>query len=100
MPATKHIVFPGSNARMKTLTRSYNGAGYGCGFGAVLLDGGIGGQSSYFGIDHYIETTGRDPRTNKMVGQGLDDKIRSRLTKLNIAPPASKPKMKNITLSI
>ena len=93
---TNHIVFPHSNAKMKTLTRSFNGAGY----GSVLLDGGIGGQSSYYGIDNYIETTGRDPITNtKVRGNGLADRISSKLSKLNISPP-SKPKMKNITLSL
>jgi len=88
-----HIMFPNSNAKMKTLTRSFNGAGY----GTVLLDGGMGGQSSYYGIDHYIQTTGRDPRQG---GKGLSDKISNRLSKLNIAPPTSKPRVKNITLSI
>lgn len=97
MVRTSHIVFPSSNAKMKSLTRSFNGGGYGGGYGTVLLDGGLGGQSSYFGIDHYIETTGRDPRK---AGRGLDDKISSKLRNLNIAPPTSKPKMKNITLSI
>lgn len=91
-----HIMFPNSNAKMKTLTRSFNGGGY----GTVLLDGGLGGQSSYFGIDNYIETTGRDPRSNKQVGRGLDDKIASKLRNLNITPPTAKPKMKNITMSI
>ena len=94
---TNHIVFPSSNAKMKTLTRSFNGGGY----GTVLLDNGIGGQSSYYGIDNYISTTGRDPRTNTLAkGNGLADRISSKLSKLNIAPPTSKPKMKNITLSI
>lgn len=88
-----HIMFPNSNAKMRTLTRSFNGAGY----GTVLLDGGKGGQSSYWGIDHYIQTTGRDPR---QAGNGLSDKINNRLSKLNIAPPTSKPRVKNITLSI
>lgn len=102
MPRTNHIVFPNSNAKMKSLTRSFNGAGY----GAVLLDGGLGGQSSYYGIDNYIETTGRDPRKKiSPSGNGLADRISSKLSKLNIsksniAPPTSKPKIKNITLSI
>lgn len=91
---TNHIMFPSSNAKMKTLTRTFNGGGY----GTVLLDGGIGGQSSYYGIDNYIETTGRDPR--KLSGNGLADRISSKLRKLNIAHPTAKPKMKNITLSI
>lgn len=91
-----HIMFPNSNAKMRTLTRTFNGGGY----GTVLLDGGLGGQSSYYGIDNYIETTGRNLGGKQSVGSGLDDKIRSKLSKLNITPPSSKPKMKNITLSI
>ena len=92
-----HIMFPNSNAKMKTLTRSFNGGGY----GTVLLDGGLGGQSSYWGVDNYIETTGRNPlKKSNVSGNGLADRISSKLSKLNIAPPTSKPKMKNITLSI
>ena len=97
MVRTSHIVLPNSNAKMKTLTRSFNGGGYGCGVGAVLLDGGLGGQSSYNGIDDYYETVKRPVQSR---GKGLDDKISSKLRNLNIAPPTSKPKMKNITLSI
>ncbi len=94
---TNHIMLPSSNARMRTLTRSFNGGGY----GTVLLDGGIGGQSSYYGIDNYIQTTGRDPRTTtKAQGNGLADRISSKLSKLHIAPPSTKPKLKNITISI
>lgn len=90
-----HIVFPNSNAKMRTLTRSFNGAGY----GSVLLDGGQGGQSSYYGIDNYIQTTGKDPRQVKAPsGNGLADKIGSKLQGLNINK--SKPQRKNITLSI
>ena len=92
-----HIVFPYSNAKMKTITRTFGGGGY----GTVLLDGGLGGQSSYYGVDNYIQTTGRDPRSNKpSQGNGLADRISNKLSKLNISPPSSKPKMKNITLSI
>lgn len=100
MVRTHHIILPSSNARLKTLTRSFNGGGY----GSVLLDGGLGGQSSYSGLDHYIETTGRDPRNrngNRNVnGNGLADRISSKLSKLNIAPPTHKPKIKNISLSL
>lgn len=94
---TNHIVFPNSNAKMRSLTRSFNGGGYGGGIGAVLLDGGMGGQSSYRDIDDYYETV-KKPIQSK--GKGLDDKISSKLRNLNITPPTSKPKMKNITLSI
>jgi hypothetical protein len=86
-----HIVFPNSNSKMRTLTRGFNGAGY----GAVLLDGGLGGQSSYSGIDDYIEKTGRNPNSSN--GRGLSDKISGRLQNLKID---NKPKRKNISLSI
>ncbi len=88
----QHIIFPHSNAKMRSLTRSFNGAGY----GTVLLDGGIGGQSSYFGLDNYLETTNRKSQQ----GSGLADRISSRLSKLNIAPPTAQARRKNITLSI
>ena len=86
----KHIVLPGSGAKLRTLTRTFNGSGY----GTVLLDGGIGGQSSYSSIDNYIETTGRDPRSG---GKGLSDKINDKLKNLSID---NKPKRKNIRLSL
>lgn len=86
----RHIMFPGSNAKMRTLNRGMNGGGY----GTVLLDGGLGGQSSYYSIDNYMATTNRQPQA----GNGLADRISSKLSKLNIAPPT--PKKKNITLSI
>ena len=91
-----HIILPNSNAKMRSLTRTFNGGGY----GSVLLDGGLGGQSSYNGIDNYIETTNRIKGHNKITGNGLADIISSKLGKLNIAPQTSKPKRKNITLSI
>ena len=87
----KHILIPGSNAKMRTLTRSFNGAGY----GAVLLDGGLGGQSSYSSIDDYIEKTGRNPKSS--TGRGLSDKINDKLKNLTID---NKPKRKNIRLSL
>jgi hypothetical protein len=92
-------MFPNSNAKMNTSRRSIIGSG-----GTVLLDGGRGGQSSYSSIDNYIETTGRDQRNMKITpltkGEGLADKISSKLRNLNIAPPSSLPKRKNISLSI
>ena len=95
MPRTSHIFFPNSNAKMKSITRTFNGGGY----GTVLLDGGLGGQSSYYGVDNYIQITGRDPRKSTQ-GNGLADRINAKLSKLHIAPPSSGPKRKNITLSI
>jgi hypothetical protein len=90
----KHILLP-NGSKMSSLHRKVVGSGY----GAVLLDGGMGGQSSYSSLDDYYATTNQ-PRQIKTKGQGLADKITSKLKNLNIAPPTSKPKMKNITLSI
>jgi hypothetical protein len=85
---------------------SKSGGTIGCGIGGVLLDGGIGGQSSYSSLDNYIETTGRNPITNTInrpqkiqltSGSGLADKIAEKLSKLKLDKP--KKKKKNITMS-
>ena len=92
---THRIKIPHSNACMKASTRTFNGGGY----GTVLLDGGLGGQSSYHSIDDYIATTGRNPYAQaKASGQGLADKISGKLKNLNISEP-TKQKVKNITMS-
>lgn len=95
MVRTSHIFLPNSNAKLKSLTRTFNGGGY----GAVLLDGGKGGQSSYHSIDNYLETT-KQTTNHNVSGNGLADRISAKLSKLNIAPPIKKPKVKNITLSL
>jgi hypothetical protein len=105
--STRNIMFPRSSAKMRSLTRySKNGGTIGCGIGGVLLDGGIGGQSSYRSLDDYMETTGRNPMTNKInrsqkiqltSGTGLADKIAEKLSKLKLDKP--KKKKKNITMS-
>ena len=92
---------------MRSINRySKNGGTIGCGIGGVLLDGGIGGQSSYPSVESYMETTGRNPFTNTIdrpqkiqltSGSGLADKIASKLSKLNLDKP--KKKKKNITMS-
>ena len=92
---TGHIIFPHSNAKMNSLKQSVVGSG----IGGVLLDGGQGGQSSYSGIDDYIETTNKK-NTMNVRGEGLADKITSKLKNLNIKPPTGNPKLKNISLSI
>ena len=107
---TRHIMLPYSNAKIRSLNRHAKNGGtvnsQGCGIGTVLLDGGIGGQSSYPSIESYIETTGRNPYTNMIdrpqkiqltSGSGLADKIASKLSKLNLDKP--KKKKKNITMS-
>lgn len=107
--ATKSIYLPQHGGRLHTLTRKLKGAGY----GTVLLDGGHGGQSSYHGIDDYIRQTGNNPQqmaqerikqlSGRGVGNGLDDKIRDKLSKLTISSTSTvsgKPKRKNIVMSI
>jgi hypothetical protein len=95
MVRTSHIMLP-QGSKMNSLRKSIVGSG-----NSFILDGGRGGQSSYNGIDDYIKTTNKNPRDfNSVKGNGLADKITSKLSKLNIAPPTSKPKLKNITLSI
>lgn len=52
--------------------KSYQTRGRMKGKGSFLLDGGLGGQSSYSSIDDYIATTGRNPNTlSNMGGMGL-----------------------------
>ena len=107
MQATRHIMFPYSNAKIRSLNRhAKNGGTVGCGIGGVLLDGGIGGQSSYTSVDNYIETTGRNPMTGSInrpqqiqlkSGSGLADKIAEKLSKLKLDKP--KKKKKNIVMS-
>ena len=103
--ATKSIYLP-HGGRLHTLTRKLKGAGY----GTVLLDGGHGGQSSYHGIDDYISQTGNNPQvmaqerikqlSGRGVGNGLDDKIRDKLSNLKITSTTGKPKRKNIVMSM
>lgn len=58
--------------------KSYQTRGRMKGKGAVLLDGGLGGQSSYSSIDDYIATTGRNPNTlSNMGGMGLSKSLPS-----------------------
>ena len=68
-------------------SRHTKGKIMGKGIGTMLLDGGIGGGSSYESIDDYISTTGRNPNAS---GQGLGGRINSKLGGLTLG--ASKPK--------
>jgi hypothetical protein len=74
----------------------------GGGTGSVILDGGMGGQSSYTSVDDYIDTvSARNPIKHQTPrGRGLDDKLSEKLRRLHIAPPVKPKKHKNITLSI
>ena len=97
--STKSIRLPGRNAVLHTLTgRVIDGHG----IGSVLLDNGMGGQSSYHGIDDYINTSHSNPFVGQRVrnqpkmleGQGLADKIQSSLSRLNISTPRNHVMMK------
>jgi len=92
MVAPTKIYFNGKTI----LSRHTRGAKTGKGVGAVLLDGGMGGQSSYSSIDNYLATT----TAPVPVGMGLKglDKIRSKMENLIIKPSIRKPK--NIKFTI
>jgi hypothetical protein len=61
----------------------------GKGVGAVLLDGGMGGQSSYASLDRYTETTGMSPMVREVKGRGLE-KLSAKISGLSIMPPKKK----------
>ena len=106
--STHHIFLPASHAKLRAINRHSATARIHGGGGSFLLDGGIGGQSSYSSLDDYMNITGRDPYNNKMTrpqtipalksGTGLADKIASKLSKLSLDKP-KKAKKKNIVMS-
>lgn len=107
--STHHIFLPQSHAKLRAINRhSATARIHGAGAPSFLLDGGIGGQSSYRSLDDYMNVTGRDPYNNKLSrpqsipalksGSGLADKIASKLSKLSLDKP-NKPKKKNIVMS-
>jgi hypothetical protein len=73
----------------------------GMGIGNVLLDGGLGGQSSYSSVNDFVETTNWKPssRTKAIGGMGLSNKIGKVLGELNIQKPLDRKK-KNIKFSL
>ena len=107
--STHHIFLPHSHAKLRAMNRhSATARIHGGGAPSFLLDGGIGGQSSYASLDDYMKTTGRDPYNNQISrpqtipalrsGTGLADKIASKLSKLSLDKP-KKAKKKNIVMS-
>lgn len=75
----------------------------GKGVGSVLLDGGLGGQSSYSSIDDYISTTGRNPNTLSNVGgSGMAKPLAFKRDEMNskIKSMMVKPKVKNIKFNL
>jgi len=102
-------MFPHSSAKLRSINRSsIRPMIHGKGAPTFLLDGGVGGQSSYSSIEDYINTTGRNPYNNTIQrsqsipamksGSGLADKIAHKLSKLSLEKP-KKIKKKNIVMS-
>jgi hypothetical protein len=96
MPTSSGGTYKVSN--MKRL--SGDGLKLGKGNGSFLLDGGMGGQSSYASLDAYTHTTGQNPITRKSVlnpsGNGLE-KLSSKISGLSIQP---KKKRQNIKFEL
>jgi hypothetical protein len=67
----------------------------GTGIGSVLLDGGIGGQSSYSSIADYKQTTAKGRGLEGLGSNALGEK----LSKLVIKQPSSK-KQPNIKFNL
>lgn len=96
MYKTSSIHLPFRATKINSLHRRATG---GEGVGAVLLDGGIGGQSSYHSIEDYTNTTKQQPRMRPITqGSGLADKIAAKLSNLKLEKKNT-PKKKNITMS-
>jgi hypothetical protein len=87
-----------SGGAIHTLTRKHiNGRGY----GSVLLDGGMGGQSSYSNIEDYINTTGVNPyKETNSLGRGLKN-MNAKIESLFVKSKKHNPKKdKNINFNI
>jgi len=95
MNRTKAIYIPKINKNM--VPRHIRGSKEGKGIGTVLLDGGMGGQSSYYSIDDYLATTNAPAPIGGAGLKGLE-KIRGKMENLVIKP--SVKKVKNIKFSL
>jgi len=67
----------------------------GAGIGSVLLDGGVGGQSSYSSVQDYKKTTSKGRGLEGLGSNALGEK----LSKLVIKQPPSK-KQENIKFNL
>lgn len=86
--------------RHSGLARHTRGRMGGNGFTPLLLDGGLGGGSSYSSIDDYIATTGRNPG-RVASGTGLGKSFTDKLGGLSVIKPETKSrKPKNINFSL
>jgi len=65
------------------------GEGLGKGVGAVLLDGGKGGQSSYANVGEYARATGRVVPPPAMRGMGIE-KLSDKIQGLSVVLPKKK----------
>lgn len=74
-------------------TRMLRGIKKGKGVGSVILDGGMGGQSSYTSVDNYMDTT----NTPSFSGRGMHN-LRNKMENLIIKPSYRKPKNINFNL--
>lgn len=91
MPRHNIMYMPGIN---KTgVTRQTRGSRQGRGIGAVLLDGGMGGQSSYASLEQMMETI-----NHPTAGRGLNDQLREKMKNLSVRP--MERKVKNIKFSL
>ena len=91
-PVNKAYI-PAVQAAIKVFNKThYKGKGV----GAVLLDGGMGGQSSYASLDDYINTTGINPLSEKK-GLGLAS-MSPKIKSLMVKSRAVKPKNINFNL--
>ena len=97
------VALPFSNAKLHSHKSSVIG---GTGMGSVLLRTAGGGTgSSYLDMDDYIATTGLNPyarSTTKSSGNGLVDRLGSKLSSLNIEKKVASelPKKKKIVMSM
>jgi hypothetical protein len=98
MSRVRTAMLPMSNSHMKLSNFRSVKKKMGEGVGAVLLDAGNGGQSSYRSIEDYIATTGRDPYAGLSSGRGLG-KLGKSLESLTIKPKSIR-KPKNINFEL
>ena len=100
MKKTTIVRTPFSNVAKRSAIHTRGRMG-GKGIGNVLLDGGLGGQSSYSSVNDFVETTNWNPssRSRAMGGMGLSNKIGKVLGELNIQKPLDRKK-KNIKFSL
>ena len=86
--------------RHSGFSRHTRGRMGGAGFSPLLMDGGLGGGSSYSSIDDYIATTGRNPG-RVASGTGLGKSFTDKLGGLTAIKPETKMrKPKNINFSL